>query len=85
MGKIIEKIRDNADEKIDNILNIAHANTMQNYIPRWKQISNAETVDDIDFSIPCIEIESKLCDPRNLKRIKGGKHTPEFLELLTSD
>lgn len=85
MGKIIEKIRDNADEKINNVLNLAHANTMKNYIPRWLGICGVKTIDEIDFTIPCIEIESKLCDPRNLKRIKGGKHTSEFLELLTSD
>lgn len=83
--EIVEKIRDKADEKIDNAFEIATVKTMQNYIPRWLEICGVDTIDDIDFTIPCIEVEVKLCDPRNLKKIRGGKHTNEFLELLSSD
>ena len=82
---IISKMRDNADEKINNVMDLATANTMESYYPRWCEISGVEDPHDIDWTIPCIEVESRLCDPRNLKKIRGGKHTQEFLELLSSD
>ncbi len=83
--EIIEKMRDVADEKIDNAFEVATVKMMKKHVPRWLEICGVDTVDDIDFTIPCIEVESKLCDPRNLKKIRGGEHTDEFLELLSSD
>lgn len=82
---VISKIRDSADDKIDTAFNLATAEVMRNYYPRWCEISEVENPDNIDYTIPCIELESKLCDPRNLKMIRRGKHTQEFLERLNSD
>lgn len=82
---IITKLRDNADEKIDNVMALATAKAMENYYPRWCKISGVSNPKEIDWTIPCIEVESRLCDPRNLKLIRGGEHTPEFLEKLSSD
>lgn len=82
---IITRIRDTADDKIANIMDLATAKTMENYYPRWRTICGVEDNRDIDWSKPCIELESRLCDPRNLKKIRNGKHTKEFLESLSTD
>ena len=82
---VISNIRDSADEKIDNVFALATAKAMENYYPRWRELSECEDDEGIKWDLPCIELESRLCNPKNLKMIRGGKHTPEFLELLSSD
>lgn len=81
----VSNLRDKADEKIDNVMRITLSNTMKNYAERWRELSGAETNDGINWELACIDIEAQLCDPRNLKLIKGGKHRDEFLAKLNSD
>lgn len=57
----------------------------EHYYKRWRELSGVKINQRIDFKLPCIEVESKLCDPRNLKMIKNGKHTADFLKLLSTD
>ena len=82
---IISKVRDKADDKVDAVLDMATAKAYEGYYARWMEICEVQTKEEIDYTLPCIEIESKLCDPRNLKMIKKGKHTGDFLKLLSSD
>lgn len=82
---VISKIRDTADEKVDNVMALATARAMENYYPRWCEICGVEDPHDIDWTLPCIEVESMLCNPVNLKLIKGGKKRDEFLAKLSTD
>lgn len=82
---VVSKIRDKADDKVDDAFNLATAKAYEGYYNRWMELCGVSNIDEIDWKLPCIEIESKLCDPRNLKMIKKGAHTKEFLELLSSD
>lgn len=76
-------------EKYDNALDTAFNNTTacayEQYYPRWRAICEVDTNDEIDYTNPQVDIESKLCDPRNLKMIRKGRHTEDFLKLLSSD
>lgn len=82
---VIAKIRDKADDKIDSVLDLATAKAYEGYYDRWREICGVEDNHDIDWNLPCIEIERLLCDPRNLKMIKKGKHTDDFLKMLSTD
>ena len=74
-----------AEDTLDKLLDKVTRDCYQHYYKRWRELSGVKINQRIDFKIPCIEIESKLCDPRNLKMIKNGKHTDDFLQLLSSD
>lgn len=74
-----------AEDSVDKLLDKATMKCYEHYYKRWRELSGVKINQRIDFKLPCVEIESKLCDPRNLKMIKGGKHTADFLQLLSSD
>ena len=74
-----------AEDSLDKLLDKATMRCYEHYYKRWRELSGVKINQRIDFKLPCIEIESKLCDPRNLKMIKNGKHTADFLKLLSTD
>lgn len=74
-----------AEDSLDKLLDKATMKCYEHYYKRWRELSGVKINQRIDFKLPCIEIESKLCDPRNLKMIKNGKHTADFLKLLSTD
>lgn len=74
-----------AEDSLDRLLDKATMKCYEHYYRRWRELSGVKINQRIDFKLPCIEIESKLCDPRNLKMIKNGKHTADFLKLLSTD
>lgn len=74
-----------AEDSLDRLLDKATMKCYEHYYKRWRELSGVKINQRIDFKLPCIEIESKLCDPRNLKMIKNGKHTADFLKLLSTD
>lgn len=74
-----------AEDSLDRLLDKATMRCYEHYYKRWRELSGVKINQRIDFKLPCIEIESKLCDPRNLKMIKNGKHTADFLKLLSTD
>lgn len=74
-----------AEDSLDKLLDKATMKCYEHYYRRWRDLSGVKINQRIDFKLPCIEIESKLCDPRNLKMIKNGKHTADFLKLLSTD
>lgn len=74
-----------AEDSLDRLLDKATMKCYEHYYKRWRNLSGVKINQRIDFKLPCIEIESKLCDPRNLKMIKNGKHTADFLKLLSTD
>ena len=73
------------EDTLDKLLDKVAADCYQHYYKRWRGLCEVKINQRIDFKLPCIEIESKLCDPRNLKMIRNGKHTADFLQLLSSD
>lgn len=73
------------EDTLDRLLDKVTADCYDHYYKRWRGLSGVKINQRIDFKLPCIEIESKLCDPRNLKMIRDGKHTADFLQLLSSD
>lgn len=80
-----ESVKDSYDEKIDNALDNATIEAYKKYYPRWRAICDVSTNDDIDFKNPYVELESKLCDVRNLKMIRKGLHRDDFLKLLSDE
>ena len=74
-----------AEDSVDKLLDKATMKCYEHYYKRWRELSGVKINQRIDFKLPCVEIESQLCDPRNLKMLKGGKHTADFLQLLSSD
>lgn len=74
-----------AEDSLDKLLDKATMKCYEHYYKRWRELSGVKINQRIDFKLPCIEVESKLCDPRNLKMIKNGKHTADFLKLLSTD
>lgn len=81
----ISKAKAVVDDRIDRILMSITAKTMESYLPRWRELSEVETDEEIDWELPCVQIESLLCDPRNLKLIRCNEHTDVFLAKLTTD
>lgn len=73
------------DESLDMLFNNTTAKAYEKYYARWRAICEVETNDEIDYKNPQVEIESKLCDPRNLKMIRKGRRTDDFLRLLSTD
>lgn len=80
-----QEFKEVTDERIDNALNNATVEAYKKYYPRWRKICGVDSNDLIDYSNPYVELESKLCDMRNLRLIKKGVHRDEFLELLSDE
>lgn len=82
---IVQATKEKTNELVDTAFNNTTAKAYEKYYARWRAICEVETNEEIDYKNPQVEIESKLCDPRNLKLIRKGRHTEEFLYLLSSD
>ena len=82
---IIQAVKDHMNDLLDQTFNNATLEAYKKYYPRWCKICEVETIEEIDYTNPYVEIESKLCDVRNLKMIRKGRHTEDFLKLLSSD
>ena len=80
-----ESVKESYDDKIDNALDNATIEAYKKYYPRWRKICEVSTNDDIDFKNPYVELESKLCDVRNLKMIRNGVHRDDFFKLLSDE
>lgn len=91
MGKILNKIKEKKEkvlmdvDDLDKVFDKATMKAYEHYYKRWRGLCGVQLNQRIDFKLPCIEVESKLCDPRNLKMIRNGTHTDDFLKLLSSD
>ena len=80
-GKKKQQINDKIDDALDN----ATAKAQYKYYPRWMELSFCNTPKLIKWDDPQISLEAKLCDPRNLRLIRKGRHRDEFLEILTDE
>lgn len=80
-----ESFKEKQDDRIDRALDNATAEAYKKNYPRWRAICDISTNDDIDFKNPYVELESKLCDVRNLKMIRKGLHRDDFLKLLSDE
>ena len=80
-----ESFKEKQDDRIDRALDNATAEAYKKYYPRWRAICDVSTNDDIDFKNPYVELESKLCDVRNLKMIRNGAKRDDFLKLLSDE
>lgn len=82
---ILENTKDKINGGIDLALSNATAKVYEGYYKRWMGICEVDSIDKIDWKNPQVEIESKLCDIRNLMMIRNGEHTADFLQLLSTD
>lgn len=73
------------DNKVQDALNNATIEAQKKYYDRWMKLSHCHHPSQIDYSIPQIELESKLCDIYNIKLIKNGKRRDEFLAILSPE
>ena len=80
-----ESVKGSYDDNIDNALDNATIEAYKKYYPRWRKICEVSTNDDIDFKNPYVELESKLCDARNLKMIRNGAKRDDFFKLLSDE
>lgn len=74
-----------ARDKIDDALDMTTAQAHKKYYKRWMELSYTHTPNLIKWDDPQISLEAKLCDPRNLKLIRKGRHRGEFLAILTDE
>ena len=78
-----EKVEIRVDTALDNAWQKALKNPRHQQ--RWMTACGVTSADQIDYTVPLVELESQLCDIRKLKMIKNGKHRDEFLELLSPE
>jgi len=81
LGRQKAKARDKIDDALDNATAQAH----RKYYKRWMELSYCHTPNLIKWDDPQISLEAKLCDPRNLRLIRKGRHREEFLAILTDE
>lgn len=77
--------KDKVNEKVQDALDNAQARAVEKYKPRFMELSHCNHPNFIKWDDPQISLEVKLCDIRNLKLIRGGKHLDQFLELLSPE
>ena len=78
-----EKVGIKVDTALDNIWQQALKNPRHQQ--RWMDACGVTSADQIDYTVPLVELESQLCDIRKLKMIKNGKNRDGFLELLSPE
>ena len=81
LGRQKRKIND----KVDDALDMTTAQAHKKYYKRWMELSYCHTPNLIKWGDPQISLEAKLCDPRNLRLIRKGRHREEFLAILTDE
>lgn len=84
---LIERTKESMANKVDDALDRAYHKAITNpkYLAEWRRLSKVTRNEDIDYTIPQIELETKLCDIRNLKLIRKGKRRDEFLAILSPE
>lgn len=76
-----EEAKDVFDRAMDNIT----AEAQKGYYKRWREHSGVYSAVNINWKDPQISLEAKLCDPRNLKLLRGGKHRDEFFKICSEE
>lgn len=84
---ILQRTKDKIANKMDDALDKAYQKAISNpqYLAEWRRLSKVTRNEDIDYTIPQIELETKLCDMRNLKLIRKGRRRDDFLAILSSE
>lgn len=77
--------KQNVRDKVDDALDRATAENQRKHYKRWMEGSHCHTPKLIKWDDPQISLECKLCDPRNLRLIKKGRHRAEFFEICTPE
>lgn len=77
--------KDKVNEKVQDSLDKAQYRAIEKYKPRFMELSHCNHPNFIKWDDPQISLEVKLCDIRNLKLIRGGKHLDQFLEILSPE
>ena len=80
-GRQKQKVSD----KVEDALDKATAEAQRKYYPRWMAGSGTNNPKYIKWDDPQISLECKLCDPRNLKLIRGGKNRDKFFMICSEE
>ena len=81
LGRRKQAIRDKVDDALDN----ATAQAQYKHYKRWMEGSGCNTPRFIKWDDPQISLEAKLCDPRNLRLIRKGRHRDEFFSICSEE
>ena len=83
----IQRGQDKVNDKVQDALDHAQQRAVEKYIKngRFMELSHCNHPNFIKWDDPQISLEVKLCDIRNLKLIRNGKHLDQFLEILTDE
>ena len=73
------------NEKVNDALDNATYEAHKKYYPRWMRYSGCNHPNLIHWDDPQISLEAKLCDPRNLRLIRKGRHLDEFFEMCSPE
>lgn len=76
-----EQFADKREEALDK----AWYQARTKYHARWMEMSGCNHPNMINYDIPTIELEVALCDVRNLRLIRKGRHRDEFLATLSPE
>ena len=84
---LIARAKERTAERVDDALDRAYQKAITNprYLAEWRRLSKVTRNEDIDYTIPQIELESKLCDIRNLRLIRKGVRRDDFLAILSPE
>ena len=81
----INKKKEQAGDLFDRAMDNITAHAQKGYYKRWREKSGCNSAVNINWDDPQISLEAKLCDPRNLKLLRGGKHRDEFFKLCSEE
>lgn len=71
--------------RVNDALDSATFEAHKKFYPRWMRYSGCNHPNLIHWDNPQISLEAKLCDPRNLRLIRKGRHREEFFEILSEE
>lgn len=79
--------KDKVYNKVQDALDQAQQKAVEHYIKNryFMELSGCNHPNFIKWDDPQISLTCKLCDIRNLKLIRKGKHRDEFLAILTDE
>lgn len=81
LGRQKDRINDKVEDALDRV---TYENQKKHY-KRWMEGSYCHTPKLIKWDDPQISLEVKLCDPRNLRLIKKGRHRDEFFKICSPE
>ena len=73
------------NNKMEDALDSATYEAHKKYYKRWMEYSGCNHPNLIHWDDPQISLEAKLCDPRNLRRIRKGRHLDEFFAICSPE